>query len=464
MTPEEDSLASDTGVVASSEFLAHPPAACDVLLADGSSVRIRPTTPGDRAALEAFHAGLSLETIHFRYFSGLSKLPPLLLRRFTEVDFKRDMVLLAERAGRVVALASYHRDRGSRDTAEVAFVVADSQQGHGLGTVLLEQLAQLARERDIDRFRAETLFGNRAMLAVFRDAGFELTLEAEAATIHLNFPLADTPSSTAAHERREHLAEARSIARLVAPRSVLLAGECARLHESLRRSGFRGEIHDGAEAARSPVDVVWFAGPLQALAELVERGAADGAHALVVGKLSGEPDEPERQRFDTELRVSARRAGMRVLGPGSAGLVNTAPEVQLFAADSRLELTPGSCALACDAETLSPAVLDCARARQIGISSFVSLGRRCDVSVNDLLQFWVDDVRTRAVLLALESFGNPQKFERIAAVVSAAKPVFALSSSDAAQNELAQRAGVQLASSVEQLVEFARLSVAGARR
>ena len=224
--------------------------AVEVVLADGGSALLRAVNPDDAPRIAAFHNALSLETVHFRYFSALCKLPPLILRRFTQVDFARDMVLVAELGDRLIALASWHRGK-LPDSAEVAFVVSDEHQGRGLGTLLLERLAELARERGLTRFRADTLAGNRAMLRVFADAGFALERESDdAAVVHLRFPVAETTAVQSAREQREHLAEARSIARLLAPRTILLAGDCVGDAARLRaRRG--GALHRcGARAAR----------------------------------------------------------------------------------------------------------------------------------------------------------------------------------------------------------------------
>ncbi|MGH9889305.1 MAG: GNAT family N-acetyltransferase, partial [bacterium] len=169
----------------------------EVLLTDGGSASLRPVRADDAPRIAAFHRALSLETIHFRYFSGLTILPPLILKRFSQPDPARELVIVAEVNEALVGLASAHRQRAS-DAAEVAFVVADAHQGRGLGTLMLEELAEQARAHGITRFIADTLSGNRAMLRVFRDAGFEVARQADAATVHVAFPIEDTPRAQAA--------------------------------------------------------------------------------------------------------------------------------------------------------------------------------------------------------------------------------------------------------------------------
>ena len=411
--------------------------------------------PDDGPRIAEFHRALSLETVHFRYFSGLSRLPPAMLERLTHPDFARDMVLLAELGERVIALASYHRGQ-STDGAEVAFVVADAHQGRGLGTALLEILAELARERGVTHFRADTLFANRAMLRVFSDAGFEVERKPDQEVVHVRFPLALTERARAASERREHLAEARSVAHLLAPRAVALLGECAAMAPRVRALGFRGPICDDARKLPVGVDAVFFAGDAASVPEILAACGDAGAHALALGALASSPPGAELAAFDHELRVAARRNGMRLLGPGSLGVVNTAPHVALCAVPVAGELEPGGLALASDSSDSAAELLLGAAAARVAISSFASLGRRADVSVNDLLQYWQDDAATRAVALAVASVGNPAKFERIAARVAERKPIHALASADAARDEGLARCGVKLWRTVGELLAAAR--------
>jgi RimJ/RimL family protein N-acetyltransferase len=432
------------------------PEPSDVLLADGGSARLRAIRPEDAQPLAAFHRALSDETRHFRYFSGLGELPPLILRRFTQVDFARDMVLVAELGERIIALASYHRGANPADTAEVAFVVADEHQGRGLGTLLLERLAELGRARGIVRFRADTLAGNRAMLRVFRDAGFELAREPDRGVIHLRFPVEETPRARAAHEEREHLAEARSMARLLAPRAILLSGARRTDAARLRAQGYRGEIRLDDGAAVDGIDLVLHEGPATDVRARLAAWADADVHALALGELDGEPEGPEREVFERELAMTVRRNGMRLLGPGSLGLANTSPEVALCAAP-RAEPPPrGALGLACETPEQATALLDQAAKTGTGLSTFVAMGRRADVSVNDLLQYWLDDPATRVVGLALASCGNPRKFERIAARLAARKPLIAVSSGDAARDALLDRVGAERVPDVETLLAAAR--------
>jgi GNAT superfamily N-acetyltransferase len=145
-----------------------------VLLADGATVVVRTIRSDDDAALRAFHARLSPESIVLRFFGPHPRLSDAEVERFTRVDGVDRLALVAEDASGIVAVARFDRPPGC-DEAEVAFVVGDALQGHGLGSLLLQRLADEARSRGIRWFVADTLSENYRMLNVFRDAGFPRT-------------------------------------------------------------------------------------------------------------------------------------------------------------------------------------------------------------------------------------------------------------------------------------------------
>jgi GNAT superfamily N-acetyltransferase len=155
-----------------------------VLLGDRTPVQVREIRAGDRDALRAFHARLSSESIVLRFFGPHPTLSDTEVVRFTQVDGVDRFALVAEQASEIVAVARYDRAPGS-DEAEVAFVVDDAHQGRGLGTVLLQHLAQAARCRGIRTLVADTLSENFRMLHVFRDAGFPRTFTRDSEVMHV---------------------------------------------------------------------------------------------------------------------------------------------------------------------------------------------------------------------------------------------------------------------------------------
>lgn len=136
---------------------------------------LRPITPQDGDRLVDAYSRLSSEARRLRFFSPHPELSAAEVERFTNVDHDaREALILLNDADRIVAVGRYDRTPGT-DEAEVAFVVSDDVQGHGIATVLLQRLADHARARGIERFIAHTLPENRRMLDVFRNAGFSST-------------------------------------------------------------------------------------------------------------------------------------------------------------------------------------------------------------------------------------------------------------------------------------------------
>lgn len=141
----------------------------------------------------------------------------------------------------------------------------------------------------------------------------------------------------------------------------------------------------------------------------------------------GECSEDGRM-IEREMVRKIRRAGSRLIGPNCMGLLNTDARFALNATFSPVYPPAGGVAMSTQSGALGLAILDYARQLNIGISSFVSVGNKADVSGNDLLLYWETDPSTAVILLYLESFGNPSKFSRIARRISRTKPIVALKS------------------------------------
>jgi acetyl coenzyme A synthetase (ADP forming)-like protein len=429
----------------------------DVILADGGTVHVRPIGPDDADRLVTFHAHLSDETVFLRFFSPKPTLSTAEVEWFTRVDHDSRVALVAELGDRLVGIARYDRVLGT-DSAEVAFVVSDEHQGRGIGTVLLERLAAAARERGITQFVAETLAQNRQMLGVFAAAGFVERTRLDGSVVHVELLIEPTDRVRAAVEEREHQAEAASVTRLLTPRSVAVIGASRNPetvgHQALRNllaGGFAGPVYpvnptaDQVASVRAyptvldiagAVDLAVVAVPAAAVIDVVRQCAQKGVSGVVV--LSAGFGEVGEAGAQTELRDVARRNGMRLIGPNCLGVVNTA--IGLDATFSPYAPARGRIAMQSQSGALGIAVLERSARIGLGVSSFVSVGNKADVSGNDLLQYWEDDPGTDVVLLYLESFGNPRKFARIARRVSRRKPIVAVKSGRSA-------AGVRAASS-----------------
>jgi GNAT superfamily N-acetyltransferase len=173
----------------------------DVVTDDGLRYHVRPIRPDDGARLVAFHEHLSTRSVYLRFFTVHPTLSEGEVRRFTTVDYVDRLALVATVGDRLVAVARYDRAPGATD-AEVAFVVADEYQHHGIGSLLLDDLAAAARDRGVTTFHADTLAENHAMLDVFRHAGFPVTSRMEHGTVSLRFPIAATADYELARARR----------------------------------------------------------------------------------------------------------------------------------------------------------------------------------------------------------------------------------------------------------------------
>jgi acyl-CoA synthetase (NDP forming)/GNAT superfamily N-acetyltransferase len=421
----------------------------DVLLADGTTVRVRPIGPEDADALVALHSRFSERTRYMRFFAPYPRIPQRDLARFVNVDHADREALVVESGGLLIALGQYERlGEGSPD-AEVAFAVEDTYQGKGVGSVLLEHLAAAAPRAGITRFVAEVLPQNGAMLRVFADAGFQVTREYADGVVHLTFPIAPTARSLEVQWSREHRTEAASIARLLSPRSIAVYGAGrdglgvgAAVLRHVVEGGFTGPVYavhpaglspvpgvaaySSAVAAPGPVDLAVVAVPADAVPETIADAASAGAHAVVVISAGfAEAGLPERQGA---LVTLARGHGLRLVGPNCLGVANNDPAVRLNATLSPQVPARGRVGLFSQSGALGVALLAECHARGLGLSTFVSAGNRADVSGNDLLQYWRDDPATDVVALYLETFGNPRKFSRIARVLGREKPIVVVAS------------------------------------
>ena len=428
----------------------------DVLLRDGSTLRLRAPTSVEFEDIKAFYDGLSPESRYLR-FHGFGRTDTV-ARADAEAGGVDRLALIGRHDGRVVAVASYDglREPG---VAEVAFAVADDDQHRGIGMRMLEQLAEIAAGRGIHRFDAEVAAGNGPMLGVFEHAGFVVRRKgSDELTVSLDI----TPTE-AARERideRDHFAAVASLRAILAPSSVAVVGAAA-APGNVGRAVLANIIAGGFEGVVTPVNraggVVCSMSAARSLAELelapelviigaagdellefASEAAASGARALLVLPAGSEQDvEAARSREERLLEI-VRAGGLRMVGPSSLGVINTAAEVSLNATFTDAGVRAGALAICSPSGAVGIGLLGHAAARQLGVSMFASLGNRADVSTNDLLECWERDERTAAVILYVESFGNPERFTRIARRVSRKKPILALKGRRQAERVLSE--------------------------
>jgi acetyl coenzyme A synthetase (ADP forming)-like protein len=470
----------------------------DVVLRDGSTVHLRPVRREDREMLRDLFERLSVDSRTFRFFSGAADLDAA-ADELSEVDYGGRYGLVATRGDgdRPVGHGTYMQTAPGR--AEVAFAVADEMQGQGLGTILLAHLAEVADEHGIQVFFAEVLPQNHRMIDVFRESGFPIEVSSEPGAIHVEFPTSFGGDALARFEDRDRLAAAAAVRRFIEPRAVAVIGASRRrgtvggeVFHNLIDSGFDGVVYpvnpasDVVQSVRAyrriaeipdRVDVAVVAVPAAGVIEVARECGESGVSGLIVlsaGFAETGPEGAERQR---QLVEACRAAGMRLVGPNCLGVSVNAPGSPLNATFAPGAPPPGNVGFVTQSGALGLALIELARDRGIGVSSFASIGNRADLTGNDLLEYWEDDPATDVALLYIESFSDPGRFSRVAQRVGRSKPVVVvksgrtvageraagshtgalLSSSDVTVDALFDQAGVIRTETLAELLDVASL-------
>ncbi|HSL24551.1 MAG TPA: GNAT family N-acetyltransferase [Vicinamibacterales bacterium] len=469
----------------------------DVVLRDGSTLRLRPVRPEDEGALLQFFESLSPESLYFR-FMAVPRIDVHRVRALSNVDYENEFALVGESQRGIVALAGFYRAAPGAERAEVAFAIADHFQGRGIGTRMLERLADIARARGVRTFNAYVLGENRRMMEVFLDSGYAVQRHVDGGVYHVVLSLEQTAEYEQRAAERSQSAAVASMKAFFEPRGVAVVGANrargkigAEVLHNLKTCGFTGGIYpvnpyaSDIEGLRSypsvasvpaPVDLAVVCLPAAEVLDAVDDCIDKGVRGIVVISAGfGEAGAAGKER-QTRLLEKIRAAGIRMIGPNCMGILNTDPAVNLNATFAQVSPPPGRVAMSTQSGALGVAILDAARRLNIGISSFVSIGNKPDVSGNDLLQYWDDDPRTDVILLYLESFGNPKKFSQIARRISQRKPIVAvkagrsrageraasshtgaLATSDAVVDALCRQAGVIRTTTLDEMFDVAAL-------
>ncbi|MGV1050028.1 MAG: GNAT family N-acetyltransferase [Solirubrobacterales bacterium] len=470
----------------------------NVVLRDGSTVQLSPVRPEDEPRLLEFFEGLDLRSQSFRFFSGAVDLSHT-AHELARVDYRGRYGLLARRGAerRLVGHGVYVELGPGR--AEVAFAIAAGMQGHGLGTILLAHLAEVALENGIETFHAEILPQNHRMIEMLRESGFPVEVRAGRESVSVELPTSLSAAAIERFENRDRLAAAAAVRGFLEPRSIAVVGASREpgkvggaVLRNLVESGYEGAIHPVNPGARrirklaavasvaeirGEVDLAVVAVPAERALAVARECAAKGVRALLVlsaGFSEAGPAGAERER---ELLEICRGAGMRLVGPNCLGVLNTAPEHRLDATFAPGAPPPGEVGFVSQSGALGLALIDLAAAKGLGVSSFVSVGNRADVTANDLLEYWEDDPRTRVALLYIESFSDPRRFARVARRVGRRKPIAVvksgrsgagaraasshtgalLAASDRVSDVLFEQAGVIRAETLAELLDVAAL-------
>ena len=476
------------------------PAVADAyaLLTDGTMTEIRSAAPDDAPAVTAFHEAMSAGSAYQRFFTLRRPDAEREAQRVCRAQGPGHAALLAVCGAKIIGVATYE-PTGAEGTAEASVAVADDVQGRGVATLLLEHLVSAARGEGIRVFTAPVLTTNTQILKVVADAGLHIRRKQANDVIEVT---ADLPGDDAdpwrepyleAVGRRESQADIASLRHLFRPASVAVVGASRQADTAGRvilrnivTGGFAGPVYAVNPHAASLEGVPCFSSvsglpeePDLAVVAVpppaVPAVAADcgqlGVRALVV--ITAGLDDV----LGAQLLAACRRYGMRLVGPNCFGIA--VPHIGLNATFAVRHPAPGTIGLVMQSGGLGFAVADRLARLGLGISSFVSVGNKYDVSATDMLMWWEHDGLTRLAVLYIESFGNPRKFaataRRVARVmpvltvhagVSAAGQRAAASHTAAAATPLASRqalfaqAGIITADSLGELVEATALLAA----
>ncbi len=422
----------------------------EATLKDGSVVTIRPVKKEDYKELCDLYFSMSKESLMMRFFTVPSKIEieNYLKTAVEEADRKEKFGVVALSADRIVGHAEY-RATGEHK-AEVAFAVSDDFQGKGVATIMLGVLAEEAERNGIKIFEAYVRPDNYKMIDVFRDSGFPVNIRPMPGEIYVTMPTSITEEVIKYFERREIIATLNALGRFFYPESVAVIGASTdpqkvggRTFYNIITYGFKGVAYPINRKAKAVMGVKSYASiseipdnvdlaiicvPVNHVLEVAEECGKKGVKALVVitsGFAEVGGDGVKRQE---ELIKICRKYGMRLIGPNCMGILNTDPKVRLHATFAPNPPVEGSIGFASQSGAMGLAIMDRANYYDLGLSAYVSLGNRADISSNDLIEYWEEDERTKLIMLYLESFGNPRKFARIAKRVSKTKPILALAS------------------------------------
>jgi acetate---CoA ligase (ADP-forming) len=432
----------------------------DVILRGGRTLRLRPPADGDADAVRRFLTELSPASMRLR-FHGTRRVDDAMVAGFLDPDWSSLGVLMAVAAGsnethRVVGIASFARLRDPR-LAEVSFVVADDRQADWIATRLLEQIADEAGRIGIERFVAEVMSENRPMLRVFEASGFEVSRTDGGGEVRVEFPIRSDERYREAVDFRDHVAVGPSLRPVLEPEAVAVVGASARdgsiggaVFRNILESGFTGSVypvnrsgdpvsghaaHASVAALPVRIDLAVIAVPSGAVRAAVSEALTAGAKAVCVISAGFAETGPTGAAAEADLLALVRSHGARLVGPNCLGIFSSGPSMN--ATFSRRQFEPGNLAISSQSGAVGLAVIDEADQRGLGLSAFVSIGNKADVSANDLLEYWEDDPATAAIALYLESFGNPRRFARIANRVARRKPILALKSGSTTMGERA---------------------------
>lgn len=435
----------------------------DHVLSDGTTVRVREVVAQDGALLLGMWARTSVESRRAR-FMGPFTLDASNVARFVELDPALQFAVVATRGRaetgteRVLGIARFERDPDQLSHAEFAALVEDAEQGLGIGTVLVREVAMRSAEVGITHLTGDILASNARMLNLVRQLGLEYSSGDDGGVVRSDLDTTLTERFLTVVDEEERQAAAAALTRFLRPSSIAVVGASRNrlaigglVFDNAIRGGFQGVVYPvnpNASAVQgvatyptlsdcpSVPDLVMVCVPAPMVNDVVEEAGRLGVRATCVIS-AGFAEVDGGAALQAELLARARSHGMRLIGPNCMGLMNGSADVRMNTTFSTTFPSPGRVSMSSQSGALGLAVLEHVERLGLGISTFVSVGNKADISGNDLLLYWEQDADTDVILMYLESFGNPRKFSRIARRISRAKPIVAVKSGRTSAGERA---------------------------
>ena len=473
----------------------------EVVLNDGSAMVLRPIKIEDAQRYLAFLERLGPDSRYLWLNHVPEQVTPEDALRFCTVDYKNSFALVGEvlkqKTREIVAVGRYYR-LPRKNSAEVAIVIDDNYRRKGIGTRLIECLVNAARDNGITTFEADVSAKNGDIIALLKGYGYHISRQLESDSFHVAFPIAPTQHVMHREEERDRVATIASIRHLLCPKSVALIGASRYqgtigniMLRCMLQGGYSGTVYPVNPNIGSVMSVKTYASildipdevdlavivvPAKLVARVADECGQKGVRTLIVISDGFREVGPEGAAREQELRNIALGHGMRVAGPNCMGILNTDAEISLNATFSPVFPPAGNVAFLSQSGAMGLTILEYAQNLNLGVSTFVSVGNRVDISPNDLLEYWEQDKATKVILLYLESFGNPRKFAQIARRVSAKKPIVvvkggstaagskaaashtgSMATSDVSTDVLFKYAGILRVGTMEELFDVASL-------
>lgn len=396
----------------------------------------------------------------------------------------------------VVGLGRFQRQ--SQDEARFWVFVDPAWQGVGLGTMLVRQVAQQARQTGVAALVGDVDLDNPAMLGLLANVGLEYRRQPQGAGIRARLAVRETPEYLASLLADRQQAARSTLAPLMDPGSIAVVGASndptsigGLLWSNLASSGYAGQLYpvnprhahvQGATAypdlpsCPGPPDLAVVCVPAPLVPEVVSQAGKAGVKAVCVIS-AGFAETGAKGRDDQEdLVATAHRSGLRLVGPNCMGLLRGDPQRRFNATFSPIFPPPGRVSFVSQSGALGLAALALLDAPSLGINGFVSVGNAADVTPTDVILYWDQDPGTDVIVAYLESVPDPRAFARVARHVARHKPIVAvkagrsgagqraaashtaaLATSDAAVDALFHQVGAIRADTLEELFDVATI-------